>query len=460
MGTGKTLESLVAFLILKNKNPELKLLVVSYKSSIVQWELEIAKFSDTLTTEVISADYLSLGQRADIWAGDFNKDVLIINYDLVTLDWVRNDMAYCLSNLIDKHKWVCILDEIHALKSLKAERHHKLRDLSRPKRINTVWGLTASPVSSLPEDLYGIVAIIRPDIFKNYKSFKDNYCIVKRINIGGGILVDQIVGYKNLERLQMLLGNILLNRKISDLRQYCDVTMPEIIYRDETIETPQGLLDLQRDVLLKSMNNSLQKIQAAQRLFSEPPPEYLGVIDLKYERLKQLLRDIVNGGDKVLVYSNYRYTIDILIERLRREEGFGKDILRFTGTENFAERAKALELFAKDEDYKIILVNNAGSNSLNFQTASYVIFIDLPLSYGQYMQTVGRVARLFSRKPQVTIINLTYKDSIEEWKLKLIQRKRDLTEKILGKQEIPVEVYREESLKDDLKKYMRGIKRV
>jgi SWI/SNF-related matrix-associated actin-dependent regulator 1 of chromatin subfamily A len=100
-----------------------------------------------------------------------------------------------------------IVDEAHYLKSREAKRsQHLLPIIMRAKRILI---LTGTPLLARPSEIYNLLKIIRPDVFRSFKEFGYRYCDPKE-NIFG---VDW-TGSSNMKELHLLLEKQLMIRRL------------------------------------------------------------------------------------------------------------------------------------------------------------------------------------------------------------------------------------------------------
>ena len=94
--------------------------------------------------------------------------IFIISYDLATRK---------ADELTAKSFNACIADEAHYLKSHDSKRSLVLTPiLQKCKRIVLVTG---TPILHRPCELYNILKILRPDIFKNFFEYSNRYCAPK-----------------------------------------------------------------------------------------------------------------------------------------------------------------------------------------------------------------------------------------------------------------------------------------
>ena len=95
-GTGKTIQTISTQAVLKHKDPTMKFLVATIKSSKRQWGKEFAKFSQGMTYHVLQDDYKPIGGKAKLTGfkareaqyKDFKDvDVLITGYHPIKEDY-------------------------------------------------------------------------------------------------------------------------------------------------------------------------------------------------------------------------------------------------------------------------------------------------------------------------------------------------------------------------------------
>lgn len=164
---------------------------------------------------------------------------------------------------------------------------------------------------------------------------------------------------------------------------------PEDVFNDFLDATSQLLTDRDREELenLRSMAESIMKAG-----------------DSKLNALISLLEDIMtNEGSKVVVFTEYKDTLEYIIENLRlKHREWAECILRLSSDET-----KNVDLFEKIrkrfEDPKskarILIATDVVSEGVNLQVAHILINYEIPWSLMKVEQRIGRVWRLGQRKP-------------------------------------------------------------
>ena len=130
--------------------------------------------------------------------------ILVMNVEALS---TKKGQQY-LAAVLKASKALLAIDESTAIKSPKASRTKaliKLSDLATYRRI-----LTGFPVTQSPMDLWAQCRFMSPDLLgdcgKDFYQFQYRYAIRQRKHLGTHSF-DQIVGYRNLEELSVLLKN-------------------------------------------------------------------------------------------------------------------------------------------------------------------------------------------------------------------------------------------------------------
>jgi SWI/SNF-related matrix-associated actin-dependent regulator of chromatin subfamily A-like protein 1 len=154
MGLGKTIEALEwVDRIIHRHYP---VVVVTTASMKYAWQMEARKFG--LHAEVIE------GTRPPRrWK--FPADIIILNYHILS-SWV--------DAMLQERPRVCIFDEIHYLKNPQAQRTIAAMDLVR--YASSVVGLSGTPMTKRPIELWSVLQVINPDIFPDRFKFAWRYC--------------------------------------------------------------------------------------------------------------------------------------------------------------------------------------------------------------------------------------------------------------------------------------------
>jgi len=147
----------------------------------------------------------------------------------------------------------------------------------------------------------------------------------------------------------------------------------------------------------------------------------------KFEQLKDMLKEIISEGHRILLFSQFVDMLDLIKVWLEKE---GIKFEYLTGkTKN---RQEAVENFNNDPTIPIFLISlKAGGTGLNLTGADYVIHYDPWWNPAVEDQATDRAYRIGQTK-KVFVYRLITKNSVEEKIQKLKSRKRDLVDSVIS----------------------------
>ena len=143
-----------------------------------------------------------------------------------------------------------------------------------------------------------------------------------------------------------------------------------------------------------------------------------------------LVRELVDGGHKALVFSQFTDYLDLLAERLAQ---MGVRHQRLDGSTPQPERERRVAAFQRGgpDGGEVFLISlKAGGFGLNLTAADYVLIVDPWWNPAAEDQASGRAHRIGQQRP-VTVYRLVTGGSVEERILELHRDKRSLAEGML-----------------------------
>ena len=289
--------------------------------------------------------------------------------------------------------------------------------------------LTGTPLENRLEELYSIVEFLDDKLLGPPWQFMAQHVI--KDDFGG------IIGYKDLDGVRRAIAPILLRRRKSDVL----TELPERIDNDFWLE-----LDTEQARLYKPLEKQLAQLL---RMPEWGPSENAVALSLltmlregataaqlvnpevqsssKLRELPALVDEIVSGGHKILIFSQWermtRYAEQVLAP-------LGMKSVRMYGGLAMRPRQRIVEQFNTDPKTMLFISTDAGGLGLNLQAASYVINLDLPWNPARVEQRIGRAHRIGQENP-VNVINMIALDTIEQRVLEVLYRKQALFEEIL-----------------------------
>jgi SNF2 family DNA or RNA helicase len=139
------------------------------------------------------------------------------------------------------------------------------------------------------------------------------------------------------------------------------------------------------------------------------------------------LLDLVAGfPDKMVIFTQFRATQELLQERLRQA---GHDVAVFHGGLSRLEKEAAITRFRGPA--RLLLCTEAGSEGRNLQFAHAVCNFDLPWNPMKIEQRIGRLSRI-GQTHDVHVFNLVAAGTVEATVLHLLEAKLSMFELVIG----------------------------
>jgi superfamily II DNA or RNA helicase len=124
--------------------------------------------------------------------------------------------------------------------------------------------------------------------------------------------------------------------------------------------------------------------------------------DTKLNATISLLEDIITeGGSKVIIFTEYKDTLDYIVNNLKkRHPEWSQSILSLSSEETRDEKLfnKVRNAFEKDPKTRILVATDVIAEGVNLQVANIVINYEIPWSLIKLEQRIGRVWRLGQKR--------------------------------------------------------------
>jgi superfamily II DNA or RNA helicase len=413
-GLGKTYTAVTLATQLMLKNSDLMTVVIAPPKAIISFEKEL--------TEKLQVSF-SLMTTEKNFINPKGRFFLISNTCL-------EKAVPFLGELSRKYKLLGIVDESHnGLQNPKSNMYQLFMQIRRIFCV--LYFLTATSCKNNIEGLFWMISLLNPTILGSWANFRYNFLIINRKQITQTTknrnkvkrTIEEIVGYKNLERLQAILNDIIIVRQ----KQYNLEFNYHTTYLNE-IET--------KNYLKASGGNISEK---AKDFWSVRLRDITFVVDNVAENIEKeeisnkerlllkVLLSNIRAGRPTIIYCEYVSVLErlnSLIKAFKRELGIS-DTLIIKGGVSMKERKKIQDIISVD---KPLIITSAGGESINLQKANSIIFYDLPYDIAKIMQVIGRITRVDTKfdKQYIEIVEAfgttdTYKRLSMEKNMKLIE---------------------------------------
>ncbi|KAF8426873.1 SWI/SNF chromatin remodeling complex component [Tirmania nivea] len=162
-----------------------------------------------------------------------------------------------------------------------------------------------------------------------------------------------------------------------------------------------------------------------------PPDTSLVTSSGKLLLLDRLLPELFTRGHKVLIFSQFATTLDILYEYAYTLRGW--KCARIDGSVKLEERREQIDSFNENPDWKVFLLSTrAGGQGINLTAADTVILFDSDWNPMMDLQAQDRAHRIGQKKP-VVVFRFATGGTVEERLLERAEGKRRLERLVMMK---------------------------
>ena len=232
---------------------------------------------------------------------------------------------------------------------------------------------------------------------------------------------------KSLERRKSKLEELLkrgeLIQEVGCVSEEELEDMPEI----ERWEKEEELLEkLTSSRTLEELKEEIEKLEELIRLAREVEKKE---IETKLNELRNVMEieKIKEKGEKLLIFTEYKDTLDYLVEKIRE---WGFDVTYIHGGMNLDKRIQAEHEFR--EKAQIMVSTEAGGEGINLQFCWLMVNYDIPWNPNRLEQRMGRIHR-YGQQYEVHVYNLVAIDTKEGKILEKLLTKLEIIEQQTGK---------------------------
>lgn len=409
MGLGKTVQALALICHAKQADPGMApFLIVAPTSVVSNWAAEAARFAPGVAVVTITDTLRRRGQELpDVVAG---ADVVVTSYTLFRLD----ADAYAAA------EWSgLILDEAQFTKNHQSKVYQCARRFPAPFKL----AITGTPMENNLMELWSLLSITAPGLFPSPTRFREHYSrpIEKQ---GDAELLARL-----RRRIKPLVMRRTKEQVAADLpAKQEQLLMVELdprhrrIYQRHLQRERQKVLGLIDDVD-RNRFTILRSLTLLRQLSLHPglvEPEHQQLGSAKIDALVDQLGEVIDGGHRALVFSQFTGFLSHVRERL---DDIGVAYSYLDGSTR--NRPDVVRGF-KDGTAPVFLISlKAGGFGLNLTEADYCFLLDPWWNPATEAQAVDRTHRIGQTR-NVMVYRLIAKDTIEEKVLAMANRKAEL----------------------------------
>jgi non-specific serine/threonine protein kinase len=396
-------------------------LVICPTSVAGNWARESERFTPDLT--VLVHHGATRAREAAFEKAAAAADIVITTYALATRD----------RTVLAKVPWRrIVLDEAQNVKNPEAKQTKAVRALPSPRKV----ALTGTPVENHLGELWSIMEILNPSLLGSAASFRERFVIP----------VERFRDEEAAEQLRRLTRPFILRRLKTDrsivpdlpekmeMNELCTLTKEQVTLYQAVVDDMLRRIDEADGIARKGL-----VLTAMLRLkqVCNHPAQFLGDGSVlpgrsgKLERAGEILDEVLDSGERALVFTQFSQMGSLLVEYLSAHLG-----CRISYLHGGVPRRQRDDMVAEFQDPAIdvpimVLSLKAGGTGLNLTAANHVIHFDRWWNPAVENQATDRAFRIGQRK-DVLVRKLVCAGTLEDRIDQLIASKRDLAERVVG----------------------------
>lgn len=414
MGLGKTVQSLALICHARETRPtDAPFLIVAPTSVVPNWASECARFAPDLRVVAVTDTLRRRGQPLEELL--LGADIIITSYTLFRLDFDSYSGA----------EWsALIMDEAQFAKNHQSKLYQCARRLETPFKL----AITGTPMENNLMELWSLLSITAPGLFTNPTHFGDYYR--KPIEKQGDTEL--------LAQLRRRIKPLVLRRTKEQVAGDLPAKQEQVlevelnpkhrkIYQTHLQRERQKILGLIDDMnknrftILRSLT-LLRQLSLDASLVDD---EYADVPSAKIEALFEQLDDVIAGGHRALIFSQFTSFLGKVRARLDAD---GVPYCYLDGRTR--KRGDVLDEFKNGSAPVFLISLKAGGFGLNLTEADYCFLLDPWWNPATEAQAVDRTHRIGQTK-NVMVYRLIAKDTIEEKVMALKAKKSALFSSVM-----------------------------
>jgi len=410
MGLGKTIQVITTILKLKDEGrlKKNKGLIVVPTTLLTNWQKEIEKFAPSISNYVYHGPDRKLETKG--------TDLIITTYGMIRSD----------AEKFSKKTWgLLAIDESQNIKNPKTNQTKAIKKV----KAEVIIAMSGTPVENRLSEYWSVFDFTNKGYLGSLDKFKKNYALPIEVNRDK----------TKLDKFRKITAPFIMRRLKSDKsiikdlpdkienNQYCELTTEQSALYTTTVNRIIELIAQSEGIARKGL---VLKLMTALKQICNHPTQFLKTgsskIDLsgKSVILFDLLRRIMETGEKTLIFTQYREMGNLMLKMLKQEMGINAEFLH--GGVTRKKRDLMVQDFQENHSTKIIILSlKAAGTGLNLTSASNVIHYDLWWNPAVESQATDRAYRI-GQKKNVQVYRFITENTFEEKIDKMIQAKKEL----------------------------------
>jgi SNF2 family DNA or RNA helicase len=421
MGLGKTVQTLSLLLRDRGSGVKQPVLLVCPMSVVGNWSREAARFAPELPLVIHHGPNRAKTKTA-LKKATAKAAVVLTSYGLLARD----------RELFEALKWSgVILDEAQTIKNSNTKTAQAARAMTSEYRV----ALTGTPVENHVGDLWALGQFLNPGLLGSEAAFRRDFFTP----------IQRHQDTEAMERLKRLTGPFLLRRLktdptvISDLPAKIETTEFCTLTREQASLYAAVVKELDKDITgAEGIQRKGMVLGALSKLkqVCNHPAQFLGDRSAipnrsgKLARLTEMLEELLDAGDKALVFTQFTEMGDIIRSHL--QETFAREVLFLHGGTSRKQRDAMVQRIQSADGPPVFLLSlKAGGTGLNLTAATHVFHFDRwwnPAVETQATDRAFRIGQTRTVQVHAFVCSGTLEEKIDE----MLTRKRGVAAKVVG----------------------------
>ena len=402
---------------------------------------------------------------------DYDKKYVIMNYDILSefyqIPESRSkeniEKAFENSPMLHNKFEVVIMDEVHKLSNQTSDRYKITRDFLKRAKPEYIWGVSGTPLTNKPINLFNILQLIESDVSNDFEEFVVRYCDGKQIPMKGEVkkwtdsflnikkkyswfdlnekekedlkeYIDKNAkkiwltgGSSNLEELKERIKSIYIRRMKSEM----NMVEKNILTRYYSLtkvqqEKYENLWEEYQNLEGKTNEERKKSEEYKQLIEGSVFRQYLGLEMVK--NTIKLTEEHLEEGEKVMIVTCYENEMSAL------KTYFGDKCVTYSGKSTPKQKQQAEFDFMNDTKKKVFIGQIIACGvGLTLTAATVCILNSYDFVPANVVQVVDRIHRLNSTK-DVTIYIQIFSDTIVEDIWNTVMKKTLIIDTVIKKE--------------------------
>jgi len=429
MGLGKTVQALALVQQYRESGGKKPFLLICPTSVMTNWQREASRFTHNIPVAVHHG-----GGR--LTNAEFKKAASRVGMVVSSYGLLYRDIEF-----IRKVEWGgVILDEAQNIKN----PHTKQSQAARTLKADARFALTGTPVENNVGDLWSIMEFLNPGFLGTQTQFRNMFFLP----------IQSMQDENAVRKLKQATSPFILRRLKTDrtiitdlpekteMKVYCKLTKEQAsLYGavlNEVIKDIEGSEGIQRKGIVLSSLAKLKQVCDHPVIFLKDNSGIATkgasghVRSGKLTRLVEMLTEVVDAGYNALIFTQFVGMGHIIRRHL--QETLGREVLFLHGG---VSRKKRDEMVREFQDggsrgpRMFVISLKAGGTGLNLTAASHVFHFDRWWNPAVEDQATDRAFRI-GQKMNVQVHKMICEGTLEERIDEMIERKKEISRKVVG----------------------------